>query len=266
MVSSPYPNPQQTPRSMPVIKTMAQPDRPLQITKRTFAWPRYRMQMVDDGQKVWAWLSPEARPDETAYVITDSTTTGMIRGARLSINPFIVPERLMGTVQTRRALESYVKCTNNLIQAVLCVENTPFPTNLGTFIGVEMEDSRDGMGSTPGLRVFGPKLVVQSFEMGNLVRSSTEEQERTQEEWKQAEKNAREVGQDISHLREASKTNKTPVEICLPCSSQFRISLDVGYGFECYMDKEVLTQGAHVWEGTLTLVVENNTMLGAIGR
>lgn len=235
----------------------------VQITKRVFQWPRYRMQIVDNGTKVWAWLSPEGQPDETAYVETDSTTTGYIRNARLSINPFIVPERLMETTQTRRALESYTKCSAGLLQAVFCIENTPFPTNVGTFIGVEMEDSREAVGPTPGLRVFGPNLTVKEF--GNKDRNqSPQEEARTREEWKQAEKNARAVGQDISHLRKARKTNNSPMEIYLPEASHFRIFLDVGYGFEPYMDKETLTKGAHLWEGALTLVVEENTKLGSI--
>ncbi len=247
--------------------TQNDPASSIQVTKKVIVWDRYRMQIVDNGQKVLAWLSPEGRPDDPAYVRTDSTTTGVIRRVRLAINPFIVPERLMKTLQTRLAIESYLKCTTDLLQAVLRIDNTPYPTFLSTFMGLEMEDARP-IGATPsGLRIFGPALTLQDFcskPFGPTLIAHVQsvQEQRPSEERVEAAKN---VGvEDVSDLPKASRTNKSPIEILLPESSEFEIALDMGYGFAERRDKSVLVQGAHLWEGTVTVEVDHLTALGSI--
>lgn len=248
------------------IQTFNHPSQPLQVTKRVFIFPRYRLQIVDNGERIWAWISnPEGDPSQVARVTTDSTTTAYIRNVRLSVNPFIVPERLLCTSQMHKAIQSYANCTNRLMQAVLCIENTPFPTKMGTFIGVEMEDSRNvNLQSGNGVRVFGPRLVVKDYNRPLKNSSPNPTQERTSEDWRRAEQNAQATGQDIELLRQAEKTNHNPIQIYLPSSSSFRVLLDMGDGYETYEEFDAVTKGAHVWEGTLSVCQENHTLLGGL--
>lgn len=254
------------------------PTKHLEVNKRTFVHPRFRMQIIDNGDKVWALFFHPEKEGQGAYVETDSTSTGYLKGIQLTLNPFIVPEKMLDTPQMRGAVESYSRVVTRLAASTLTVENTPFPTNMTTLDAVEIESglSHTTPARAAGLRIFGPNMVRKTFGISNSEGKSLVGTESNQQAdpTERAVQNARAVGQASDHLpappprqsstpkKEKNKLDK--MEIFLPQASSFRVLLDMGDGIAPREDAAVMQQGAYVWEGSLVITQENWTKLDRI--
>jgi len=225
---------------LPAINTYVQPPCPdprssLQINKRVFITVTAGILIIDFGNATVAGFGAEeygrlatAPTPGTFNVVTDSTTIGYVRDITIAFDPFATDDfgAAVGA-DLSELLRSFGQSFSALLAGQVTVENTPFPTVIPVASAIK--------------NVGG----IDSF-------------------WTLAE--AADLA-FVSPVMEATHAHApAPIEIYLPVSSQFRVLISVPNRAINAAGAVAAAYGAYVyvWTGVITILQENNTLLGAV--
>lgn len=225
---------------LPAINTYVQPPCPdprtaLQINKRVFITVTAGILIIDFGNATVAGFGADdygrvatAPTPGTFNVTTDSTTIGYVRDITIAFDPFATTDFGAGVgSDLAQLLRSFGQSFSALLAGQVTVENTPFPTVIPVASAIK---------NVGGINSFWTLEAAADIAF-------------------------------VSPVMEATHAHApAPIEIYLPVSSSFRVLISVP-------NRAINAAGApaaayvgyvFVWTGVITILQENNTLLGAV--
>lgn len=245
---------------LPSIQTFVQPPCPdprtsLQINKRVFITVTAGILVIDYGNAMVAGFGAEeygrvatAPAPGTFNLTTDSTTIGFVRDITIAFDPFATDDFLGNNLGVASApqelLRSFGYSFSALLAGQVTVENTPFPTVIPVASAIKNVGGMDSYWTVGNPTIQNPSPASEPSQnfLGDLMY--------------------------VSPVMEATHAHApAPIEIYLPTSSSFRVLISVpnrSANTSAPINPGQYAGYVYVWSGVITVLQENNTLLGAV--